>query len=425
MNKLNTTLIGNNFEDKVFDIISSKLSNGELFLNGKLSKPFKKKAYYSKDREKNIITDVSIETTLPDADNFSILTVFECKNYGINHTVPIDDIEEFVSKLSQIAGHNIKGVMVTSSCYTKTGITYARNKGIALIRIIDEKVQYEVYRKSRFGEHDISDYIISALEGENISSKNHYIADKYFYSDNLQLYFLKLNIIDKVFQQDKIKLTIPYLSLDEIENITQELLPFPIKTSTTNLHLILDSLKSTQNIEYIQSEDLGTINNKDILGKISFKPTCIHMSDKMEVNSHRWRFTLAHELGHCILHTKYLTTLYDEIIDTETSLNNSIIFDDESMKRIEYQANIFASSLLMPSVIFKAVTYLTFKKENVNRGRLYLDNQFCNQEPFYRVVSQISKIFNVSIQAVKYRMIEFKLLEDTTTNSFRDLLDKD
>jgi len=109
MNKLNTTQIGDEFEDKVFDIISAQLSDGELFLNGKLSKVFKKKSYYSKDREKYIITDVSIETTLPNADKFSILTVFECKNYGEKHAVPIDDIEEFSSKLSQIAGHNVKG----------------------------------------------------------------------------------------------------------------------------------------------------------------------------------------------------------------------------------------------------------------------------------------------------------------------------
>ncbi|MEJ7684439.1 MAG: hypothetical protein WKG06_42655 [Segetibacter sp.] len=62
----------------------------------KTSKVFKKKAYYSSKREKDIIFDVTIETTLPNADKYSILTIIECKN--LNKKVTVDDIEEFGSK---------------------------------------------------------------------------------------------------------------------------------------------------------------------------------------------------------------------------------------------------------------------------------------------------------------------------------------
>lgn len=320
---------------------------------------------------------------------------------------------------------NLKGIIVTSSRYTKTSLTYARNKGIGLIRIIEDEVKNEVYRKSRFGEQHVSESIISALEGESVASKKHYISDNYFYSDDIQTYFLRLNVIDKVSPQEKIKLDIPYLSLDEIEDITKNLLPSDMEViQPTDLNLILNNLKSTLSIDYIINEHLGTTSGKEILGKISFNPLCIYISNSLDIDNHRWRFTFAHELGHCILHTKYLATLYDEVIDTESSLNNSITIDEQDVKRIEYQANLFASSILMPALMFKAVTHVAFLQNGVNRGRLYLDNQPCNQELFYNVASQISKKFNVSIQAVKYRMTEFKLLEDTTGNSLRDLFNK-
>ncbi len=121
------------------------------------------------------------------------------------------------------------------------------------------------------------------------------------------------------------------------------------------------------------------------------------------------------------MHTKLLSDKYCEAIDTDLSINNLAVIDNQSVKRIEYQANLFASSILMPATIFKAFTHVVFLQNNVNRGRLYLDNQICNQRLFYAVVSQLSEKFNVSIQAVKYRMIKLKLLEDTTGNSLRDL----
>jgi hypothetical protein len=51
------------------------------------------------------------------------LWVFECKDY--KKSVPVDDIEEFKSKLQQIAGLNVKGTMVVSGDLQKSAITYA------------------------------------------------------------------------------------------------------------------------------------------------------------------------------------------------------------------------------------------------------------------------------------------------------------
>ncbi|MDR0307022.1 MAG: restriction endonuclease [Chitinispirillales bacterium] len=110
----------------------------------KLSKAYQKKGYYSKDRQSEIVTDISIETFLPDASEYSLLTVIECKDY--NAAVPVDDIEEFHSKVQQIAGDNVKAIFATSAALQKSALNYAKSKGIGVIRYLpDDQVKVVMY----------------------------------------------------------------------------------------------------------------------------------------------------------------------------------------------------------------------------------------------------------------------------------------
>jgi hypothetical protein len=81
-----------------------------------------------------IITDISIETRIANADNYSLLTVIECKDY--KGTVPVNDIEEFCSKVEQIAGVNVKAIFVTSSALQIGTLNFAKSKGIGVIRFL-------------------------------------------------------------------------------------------------------------------------------------------------------------------------------------------------------------------------------------------------------------------------------------------------
>lgn len=125
---------GNAFEKEVFGYLEDELKNDRLFIAGRTSKIFSKKGYYSKDREKNIITDISIETYLPSATDYSLLTVVECKDY--DRTIPVDDIEEFYSKVQQIAGANVKAIFATKSALQKSALTFAKSKKIGVIRYL-------------------------------------------------------------------------------------------------------------------------------------------------------------------------------------------------------------------------------------------------------------------------------------------------
>lgn len=103
--------------------------------------------YYSKDRESHIICDISVEKYLEDPDTNTalrpaIIMVIECKDYS--GPVPVDDVEEFHSKLQQIGADNTKGIMIShTGGFQRSALNYAHSKGIALARILpNEQVSY-------------------------------------------------------------------------------------------------------------------------------------------------------------------------------------------------------------------------------------------------------------------------------------------
>ena len=117
------------------------------------------KKYYSKDRNDYITTDISIEKYLENPKinsdvTPSLIIIIECKDY--KSSIPVDDVEEFYSKLQQIGAH--KGIIFTRhGSFQKSALTYAESKRIGLAKIIPEELTYLM--------HSIS----------TISTKNKYI----------------------------------------------------------------------------------------------------------------------------------------------------------------------------------------------------------------------------------------------------------
>jgi hypothetical protein len=72
---------GTAFEDRVFAALDQQLRDDDLRLSPKSAQIFKKKGYYSRDRDDEIVVDISIEVWLPKADRWSLLLVCECKDY--------------------------------------------------------------------------------------------------------------------------------------------------------------------------------------------------------------------------------------------------------------------------------------------------------------------------------------------------------
>ena len=179
INNNNTVFKGNTFEKKVFDLLSAELNNENLFITPKTSQIFAKKPYYSRDRSANIIVDISIETSIPGASHYSLLTLIECKNYS--HAIPVDDIEEFHSKVQQLSGDNVKAIFITNSALQKAALSYAQAKNIGIIRLLpDDQIKWIIYH--------INDDAINLLSRPNIKEftsafleQNHESLNKSFY----------------------------------------------------------------------------------------------------------------------------------------------------------------------------------------------------------------------------------------------------
>ena len=86
---------------------------------------------------------------------------------------------------------------------------------------------------------------------------------------------------------------------------------------------------------------------EDCLGKCDFKEHIITINSAL--NEHRQNFTIAHELGHIALHSSIVENLLS-IEDRESDKNT--IIGKSTYGRMEYQASIFASYLLMPNIPF-------------------------------------------------------------------------
>ena len=104
----------------------------------------------------------------------------------------------------------------------------------------------------------------------------------------------------------------------------------------------------------------------------------------------RKRFTLAHELGHYVLHIAPTNKLNDEISDEKIVYNR-----DDNRDKIEMQANNFSAQLLMPSNLILEEAGNVIKKYKANNSE---------RIPKKILIQSLSKKFQVSLSAMEYRL---------------------
>lgn len=416
MSKNNTTSKGNKLESRVYELIKLLLENDEFFVDGKKSKVFWKKGYYSQARKKEIIVDISIETYLKNSQNYSFLTVIECKNY--DHLVPVDDVEELDSKLGQIGKHNTKGIILTTKGFQVSASNLAMSYGIGIgIITAENEIDWIAHRKNT-GKSDINNQV-NASDNE---FKNFFAFVNNLSFNTLPNLLIGIGIIDKyVFQPSIIK--IPFISPEQIE---AEINKLPNESIYQNDKLISENLceylSNAFKVEFVFDETLGNQEGDEILGKITFDPLKIYITKELQLNKYRWRFTLAHEVGHLILHQDTLKNYVTENIDIAEMLSLSGKFSSYTNKYLEMQANKFASILLLPKEPFLREVQKFFDKENLRRGYLYLDHQAVNQKLFRDLLLILQAKFDVSSEAAKYRLYSFNLIKNNDMKSVQEIL---
>ncbi|WP_291723930.1 restriction endonuclease [Bernardetia sp.] len=139
---MNTVQKGDKFENVSYEIVRNIIDSGSLGISPNSCKIYQKKGYYSKDREGNIIFDISVEVFFGNQQEYYFLFLIECKDYSTKN-IPVDDIEEFINKTKQVAGVNVKGVFMTTRKLSQGAYNVAKNKGLMIIHVNPE-ISYNV-----------------------------------------------------------------------------------------------------------------------------------------------------------------------------------------------------------------------------------------------------------------------------------------
>lgn len=402
---MNTTLKGDSFEQRIRNVISSVIENSELHLLlkeeeemwivPKDSQTYNKKKYIYPFGDK-VTIDVSVEPG--ETQDVCFLVLIECKNLG--RPVDVGDINEFAHKVEVLGA--TKGILISSHGFQMGAVNMARYSNIALARVDDENnIEWYLHR---VGHRDLRTFESFKKEVTRRVLYHTAILDGYEGYTSLVDYFCKVLHLESTFLQK----SIPYLTDDEIKNKTVEFLGGKKFAFVDNLNLKFFCIKNK-----IQVKD--NYDCHGVLGRCDFLNNIIYVDSSLNDDQHRYRFVFAHEIGHSYLHRKLLMNILSSAEDVDLDRQAGCL---DWEKRLEIQANLFASFLLMPEIpmvnkYFELKRKLGYKDTEC----LYLDNQAININDCNFVFSNLSRFFNVSIQVVKYRLIDTRLVVCATNNT--------
>ncbi|CEL29310.1 ImmA/IrrE family metallo-endopeptidase [Pseudomonas fluorescens] len=419
---LSTYAKGDRFEEQVFEFLSREINKGRFYaFQPECCKIFRKKGYFSRDREDFIIFDISVEVFLPGFETPSLLVLIECKNYS--GKVPVGDIEEFGSKISQVAGFNAKGIFASASAFQSGTFNIARNRGFGVLRYFDQsEFRWELpralltgARSARARKRAEIEYALTRMDFRPTVYSAYAVTPAGF-TDGWEGIWKGLDL-ESAFKESDLSLIrqptlietprVAFISRDRIDRLAQQALK-----SISYIRGEVDLTKLVSREADVSGLSVSFIQDSgSALGSITFNPLEIKIFGA-DSQSHLARFTLAHELGHHFLgHKRYMTR--EAIRAQDIDQSQLITIPKGEVERLEWQANTFASCLLMPKEDFQAAFGLLLQHlgiRNRGHGHLYLDSQRDNVIQFHAVCNSLSEYFNVSKTAIRLRMRALELL---------------
>lgn len=287
---------GDDYELAVLNEIDRLLESGLL--------PFPKnfvtvrhKHKYKADAGNLIEVDISLEITRPGASTYTQLVLIECKDYKS----PISTMRynDLAKKMEYLHAH--KGYLFTTSSFQKGVIQQGLLDHIGLVRFIPGTEP--IFDAERCGLSP-RDLFFKEIEDNELKSSFISLEAREAYTDFASFFFRQVLGIE----EDTI---IPYLSDERIENFAnqiREIIGIGHKRTISDFDLI----KIVSNIAKYSftTRDL----QEKALGVCDFKNKCIIINSNLEVGTPRWRFTLAHEIGHTLIHKRFFNQGFCSIL---------------------------------------------------------------------------------------------------------------
>lgn len=425
---MNTKAKGDKLETEALALLKQELQSGRLGLP-KNAKIIPQKAYYSKEQDADIIFDIAIEVYAKGSKDLSLLVLVECKNYS--SSVQVGDVRNFSDSVRQVGGH--KGIMISTSPFQQGALNLCKSRRIGVIRYFGKgEFNWELRRSVSAGTRpNTPDYAparaVEIFKGITETNYQSSIYDLYCYSgdrhtNSLSEFFENLlGDEHKPFYVPPRSLSIvQYVSDEEIEALATENLA---KVSYSSGEVPLRELRRALRVNARQasiSDEEAMSRNRNAFGKITFDPLeIVIFHDHPDLTIPKRQFTVAHELGHYLLkHWRYMQQEFCGGLDIERDVRSGLLAQD--IARMEWQANRFASCLLLPhKELIASFTRLTNLHGLTNKGygALYVDNNPWNWRPFNSIMDALASEFGVSRSVVEYRLKNLKHLTDARTSA--------
>lgn len=186
------------------------------------------------------------------------------------------------------------------------------------------------------------------------------------------------------------------------------------------LKRLLDVFTAQQWLSFSRDDDLGRLpGGQKIYGEFTVNPLRIFIDRSVAEWSSRFRFTLAHEIGHFVLHRRMIGP--GRYIDrTQLPADSAAQMKYREMATLsdlgwaEWQANEFALALIMPlsaaiNSVFNVQRELGIVR---NLGIIYLDHQPQNRVDCGLILSRLRQEYQVPMVMLRRRLRYLGILKD-------------
>lgn len=330
----------------------------------------------------------------------------------------------------QYQGKNVKLYIVSSSGLLPKVRSLALNRNIGFVRLNPNS---EMTNENYILPRSIEDYVKRAHDLEVLNGAKP-MSTPILIMDGTKLTSSLTDVLsdnDVCVKKHRL-LNIPYLSDIEIEKKANEITKDDVEKRIQMLKesSLLNNDFSLDPFSYADScglaYDKEAIEGKAQLGRLDVISNRVFLNTTVLDNNNRYRFTMAHELGHHILHVPLFK---DQGVVSIGESEETLSISKNDSKRLEYQANRFASCILMPEKLVRKLYALLFE---LFVHQVYGDSfhplYFNPDQPetwksFNGVVGNMARLLGVSLKAMKIRLLFLGLLkmpnEKTNFTTFR------
>lgn len=331
----------------------------------------------------------------------SYIVAYEC----IDGIVDSEKVYSLIGRSKKVQG--IKLWIVSSNGFRNEVVRLARENSIGLMRI---DLNTGVNDDSFILPRSVEDHVRCQQSIETMKGERRMEYPLLSWKENLVTSsMVEVLAAEGVRIKNGLLLKAPFLSNDKIEKLANELTD--TLTEEDLLPVNIDSILQSHELSW-QFGELPT----EQLGIIALSKKIVTINSSLQSDTPRIRFTLAHELGHHLLHKDLLESFQMVSFgETDSTLDTTPVAGVE-LSWLEHHANHFASCLLMPrkTVIrqyekfFEA--YITACYGDKLAPLYWDDNNQAAKDNCLRLLKPLSSRFKVSVEAMKWRLKSLNLL---------------